>query len=63
MLGTPGFTAKSSIWLLSSIPVPGTTMPVPNQPLSVIDAATRLPSASMIEKWVVCVPPPPAPPM
>ena len=60
MFGTPAFTAKSSIWLLSRMPVPGTTMPEPNQPFSVIVPATRLPSASSTEKWVVCWPCPPA---
>jgi len=58
MLGTPGFITKSSIWLLSRMPVPGTTIPAPNQPFSVIVPATRLPAASSTEKCVVCGPEP-----
>ena len=50
---SPGTSAKSSISLLSSTPVPGGTRPEPNSRLTVWVAATRLPSASMIEKWVV----------
>ena len=42
--------AKSSISLLSSTPVPGTTSPVPNQPFSVMVPETRLPSASRTAK-------------
>ena len=42
--GTPGFTEKSSIWLFSRMPVPGTIRPEPKKKLSVRVAATRLPS-------------------
>ena len=52
-LGVPGFSAKSSISLLSSTPVPGGISPEPNSRFTVWVPATRLPSASMIEKWVV----------
>ncbi len=52
-LGSPGLSAKSSISLFSSTPVPGATSPEPNSRLTVWVPATRLPSASMIEKWVV----------
>ncbi len=34
-LGSPGLAAKSSISLLSTMPVPGTTTLAPNQSLSV----------------------------
>jgi len=52
-LGVPGFSAKSSISLLSSTPVPDGTSPDPNSRFTVCVTAARLPSASMIEKWVV----------
>jgi len=42
MFGTPGFMTKSSIWLLSRMPGAGTTMPVPNQPLSVMVPPTPI---------------------
>ena len=41
--GTPGFTEKSSIWLFSRMPVPGTMSPEPKKKLSVMVAATMLP--------------------
>lgn len=52
-LGVPGRSAKSSISLLSSTPVPRGMNPEPYVRLTVWVAATRLPSPSMIEKWVV----------
>ena len=51
--GTPGLIEKSSIWLLSRMPVPGTMRPEPKKKLSVMVAATRLPLASSTEKCVV----------
>ena len=51
--GVPGFSAKSSISLLSSTPVPDGTSPEPNSRFTVCVAETRLPSASRIEKCVV----------
>ncbi len=53
--GTPGLTAKSSISLFRITPVPGAMNPEPNQALIDWVPATRLPSASMMEKWVVSV--------
>ena len=52
-LGVPGLSAKSSISSLSNTPVPGGTRPEPYSRLIVCVAETMLPSASMIEKWVV----------
>src|SRR5690606_38839340 len=52
-LGIPGRSAKSSISLLSSTPVPGATRPDPYSRFTVWVTAARLPCASMIEKWVV----------
>ena len=51
--GTPGFTEKSSIWLLSRMPVPGIISPEPKKKFSVMVAPTMLPLASITEKCVV----------
>ena len=53
--GTPGATAKSSISLLSSTPVPGTTTFEPKAVLIVAVMLAQLPSASAAAKWVVCL--------
>ena len=50
----PGFTEKSSISLFKKKPVPSTIKPEPKPKLTVMVAATRLPSASNTEKCVVC---------
>jgi hypothetical protein len=44
---------KSSISLFSRMPVPGTVMPEPKGVLIVMVSATRLPAASLVERWVV----------
>src|SRR5437588_2568299 len=51
---TPGWIEKSSIWLFKTTPVPGITTLQPNDVLIVAVQATQLPSASAVEKWVVC---------
>src|SRR5207249_6413643 len=53
-----GDAEKSSISSLRITPVPGTMKPEPNGRLIDIVAATRLPSASMIEKCDVLPPSP-----
>ena len=49
ILGTPGFAEKSSISLLSRNPAPSTTMPHPNDPLSVVVTLTAFPHWSITE--------------
>ncbi len=41
---TPGWIEKSSIWLLSTIPVPGTMTFEPNVVFTVVVIATQFPS-------------------
>ena len=52
-LGTPGCVEKSSIWLLSTIPVPGITTLEPKDVLTVAVSATQLPWASTAATCVV----------
>ena len=52
-LGRPGAVVKSSIWSLRKNPAPGTQSRQPNRSLRVVVSATRLPSRSITETWVV----------
>ena len=58
--GTPGFTEKSSISLLSTKPVPGTTNAAPKGRFTLWVTAAMFPSLSMIEKCEVSLPSGPA---
>src|SRR6476469_3970611 len=51
--GTPGAAAKSSISLLSKIPVPAATTPAPKPPFTVNVKLTTLRSLSTTVRWVV----------
>src|SRR5277367_3399599 len=51
---TPGWMEKSSISSFMTTPVPGMTTFEPKLVLMVAVQATQLPSASAVEKWVVC---------
>src|SRR6476661_5121129 len=51
--GTPGTAAKSSISLLSKIPVPAATTPAPKPPFTVNVKLTTLRSLSTTVRWVV----------
>jgi len=55
-LGSPGLAEKSSISLFSMKPVPGTMKRSPKARLTVMVAATMLPSLSMMEMCVVLSP-------
>src|SRR5262245_1708523 len=54
--GTPGMTAKSSISLFKTTPVPGTMIFEPNDVFIVAVIATQLPCESAAAMWVVCRP-------
>ena len=51
--GRPTAFEKSSISLLSTMPVPGTVMPEPKGVLIVMVSATAPPRPSLVERWVV----------
>jgi hypothetical protein len=53
-LGTSGATEKSSISLLSTMPVPLATNPEPYQEFKVVVSDTAPPRASTIETCSVC---------
>ena len=52
--GIPGEMLKSSIWLLSITPVPGTMTLHPQVVLTVEVSATQFPRASAVVRCVVC---------